>query len=356
MLCCVLPAFTVFEQEPICPGDTIEQSSPSKPAKAPGRFKAGTSLGRRLLWLTILFVMLAEIAIFLPSAAAFRTQWIQDRVQAARLVVIGVEIAKDMMVSEEVARQMLETAGIKAVRINRNGVSEIVLPAPLEPGANSVVDLRAPSLSRSLVDTCESLLSRQPQYLRVIAQLDDKPDDFLEVMVLESDLQRELFAFSVRTFWLSLLISVFSGALIYGTLLYVLVRPMRRLSGAMITFRQAPEDPTSIIQPSERRDEIGSAETGLAKLQSEVQSALKQKAHLAALGEAVAKINHDMRNILTSAQLVSDRLADHDDPKIKKMGERLVRSIDRGVSLSRTTLEYGRSAEPKPVPQTLSLY
>ncbi|VAV90257.1 Sensor histidine kinase in cluster with mercury reductase [hydrothermal vent metagenome] len=190
----------------------------------------------------------------------------------------------------------------------------------------------------------------------MIAQLDDKPGDFLEVMVLESDLQRELFAFSVRTFWLSLLISIFAGALIYGTLLYVLVRPMRRLSGAMITFRQAPEDPTSIIQPSERRDEIGSAETGLAKLQSEVQSALKQKAHLAALGEAVAKINHDMRNILTSAQLVSDRLADHDDPKIKKMGERLVRSIDRGVSLSRTTLEYGRSAEPKPVPQTLSLY
>lgn len=319
-------------------------------------FRSKSSLGRRLLWLTILFVMLAQIIIFLPSASAFRGQWLQDRVQAARLVIIGVEVAEDMMVSEEVALQMLETAGIRAVRINRDGISEIILPAPLEAGSNIMVDLRNRSIIYSLTQTFNSLVSPRAEYLRVQDDLGSSSTDFLEVVVLEADLRAELIAFSVRTFWMSLLISILAGALIYTTLLYVLVRPMRNLSVAMVQFRKKPQDPTRIVVPSGRNDEIGNAEKDLALLQKEVLQALNQKARLAALGEAVAKINHDMRNILTSAQLVSDRLANSKDPKIRKMGERLVRSIDRGVNLSRTTLEYGKSTEPEPEPQSLSLF
>jgi len=318
--------------------------------------KVRYSLSMQLLGLTILFVMLAEIAIFLPSAAQFRNQWLQDRVQAARLVVIGVEVAQDMMVSEDVARQMLETAGIKAVRINRDGISEIVLPAPLARGDNALVDLRNPSFSNNIIGTCDSLLLRQPTYLRVIDHIGVNKNDFIEVMVLEADFRKELIEFSIRTFWVSLAISGLAGALIYGALLYVLVRPMHQLSQAMVRFRQAPDDPTRIVKPSGRVDEIGAAQNDLALLQAEVLRALQQKARLAALGEAVAKINHDMRNILTSAQLVSDRLASSKDPAVRKMGKRLVRSIDRGVALSRNTLEYGRSTEPEPEAQRLSLY
>ena len=334
---------------------SLKSNTSRSSAKTPFR-QIRVSLSMQLLGLTVLFVMLAEITIFLPSAAQFRTQWLQDRVQAARLVVIGVEAAQDMMVSEDVARQMLETAGIKAVRINRDGISEIVLPAPLEPGENVLVDLRSLSLSQSLIGTCDSLLLRQPAYLRVIDHMGSDENNFLEVMVLEADLRKELLAFSIRTFWLSLAISILAGALIYGALLYVLVRPMHRLSLEMTKFRKAPDDPTRIIAPSGRPDEIGAVEDDLALLQGEVLQALQQKSRLADLGEAVAKINHDMRNILTSAQLISDRLANSKDPAIRKMGERLVRSIDRGVALSQNTLEYGRSTEPEPIPQTLSLY
>lgn len=329
---------------------TAETSSTST------KLRAKTSLGQRLLWLTILFVMLAQIAIFLPSAAAFHTQWLQDRVQAARLVVLGVEIAENMMVSEDVALQMLETAMIKAVRINREGSSEIILPTPLALGDNVLVDLRKRSFIRSLIEICDSLLLQQPQFLRVQANFGTGEADFIEVMVLEADLREELFTFSIRSFWMSLMISVLSGALIYTSLLYLLVRPMRNLSLAMTRFRDAPEDPTKIIVPSTRTDEIGLAETDLAQLQTQVLQSLSQKSRLAALGEAVAKINHDMRNILTSVQLVSDRLATDNDPAIRKMGERLVRAIGRGVNLSRITLEYGRSSEPEPEAQSVSLF
>ena len=92
--------------------------------------------------------------------------------------------------------------------------------------------------------------------------------------------------------------------------LYLAVaRPMARLMRAMIDFRNNPEDPSRIARASSRRDEIGRAERELATMQGELYGFLQQKARLAALGAAVAKIQHDLRNILSSAQLASDRLA-----------------------------------------------
>ena len=61
-------------------------------------------------------------------------------------------------------------------------------------------------------------------------------------------------------------------------------------------------------------DEIGTAERELAAMQTELASMLHQKNRLAALGLAVSKINHDLRNLLASAQLFSDRLANLPDP------------------------------------------
>jgi len=43
----------------------------------------------------------------------------------------------------------------------------------------------------------------------------------------------------------------------------------------------------------------------------------------------VAKINHDLRNMLTSAQIASDRLAAIGDPKVAQALPRLERALDR---------------------------
>ena len=104
-------------------------------------------------------------------------------------------------------------------------------------------------------------------------------------------------------------ISSWPAALVYLSLNALLVRPMQRITRAMERFRADPEDPAAHVHLSGRRDEIGRAEAELDRMQADLRVALSSRARLAALGEAVAKINHDLRNMLTSAQIASERLA-----------------------------------------------
>ena len=123
---------------------------------------------------------------------------------------------------------------------------------------------------------------------------------------------------------------------------------MQRMIGAMIEFRNNPEDPSRILHASSRRDEIGTAERELSTLQHELYGFLQQKTRLAALGLAVAKIQHDLRNILSSAQIASDRLAASQDPVVKRVTPRLVDALDRAVALATNTLRFGRAEERPP--------
>lgn len=331
-------------------GDKAKSEKPQN-----GDHDRAGSLGRKLLLLTVLFVSLAEVLIFLPSAAAFRSNWLESRVQAARLAAIAVQVAPDMTVSDDIAIQLLSTAGVKAVLLQRDGISEMILRAPSQSMPYGTVDMRNPSTGQALLDTCHTLLRPRERFLRIIDTMGPDNADIIDILVSEVDLRRELLAFSGRTLVFSAIISIITAALIYAALTQMFVRPMRKLSLSMARFQKAPENPQNVIIPSTRRDEIGRAEQDLAQMQSEIRATLSQKTRLAALGEAVAKINHDLRNILTSAQLVSDRLAMNDDPKIRKMGERLVRSIDRGVTLCQSTLKFGKAEEMAPQMQDVGL-
>jgi signal transduction histidine kinase len=76
--------------------------------------------------------------------------------------------------------------------------------------------------------------------------------------------------------------------------------------------------------------------------------ALRQKERLAQLGSAVAKISHDLRNILTTAQLFADRIERSADPAVARIAPKLVSSITRAVSLCESTLAFGKAEEPPP--------
>ena len=130
---------------------------------------------------------------------------------------------------------------------------------------------------------------------------------------------------------------------------------MQRITENMISFRRKPEDAERIIKPKSNVLEVRMAEKELAAMESEVRKSLNQQARLAALGTAVSKINHDLRNILASAQLVSDMLATSDDPKVQRLAPRLVGSIDRAVNLATNTLKFGKAEEPTPQKSNLKL-
>jgi signal transduction histidine kinase len=150
-------------------------------------------------------------------------------------------------------------------------------------------------------------------------------------------------------------ISGFTATLVFLALNYLLVRPMRRITDNMIAFRADPENSARVIVESGRSDEVGTAEEELAAMQRELASMLHQKNRLAALGLAVSKINHDLRNLLASAQLFSDQLSTLPDPKVQRFAPKLVRALERAIAFCQSTLSYGAAQEPPPERKTISV-
>jgi signal transduction histidine kinase len=154
---------------------------------------------------------------------------------------------------------------------------------------------------------------------------------------------------------LSLVISGITAMLVFFALHYLLVRPMGRITANMVAFRADPENRSLIIPESGRRDEIGTAEEELAAMQRELASMLNQKNRLAALGLAVSKINHDLRNLLASAQLFSDQLSTLPDPKVQRFAPKLMRALERAIAFCQSTLSYGAAQEPPPERKTIEV-
>lgn len=94
--------------------------------------------------------------------------------------------------------------------------------------------------------------------------------------------------------------------------------------------------------------ELREAEEALKALQTQLTGALRQKERLAQLGGAVARISHDLRNILTTAQLLTDRIEASKDPAVARAAPKLVTSISRAVALCEATLTFGKAEEAPP--------
>src|SRR5262249_999606 len=142
-----------------------------------------------------------------------------------------------------------------------------------------------------------------------------KGGEFVEIVIDEAPLRHAMLKFSRNILLLSLLISGITAALVYVALHYLFVQPLRGMTMNMTAFHQDPENPARVIAESGRQDEIGTAEHELGAMQRDLASMLHQKSRLAALGLAVSKINHDLRNLLSSAQLISDQLSSLSDPR-----------------------------------------
>ena len=90
-------------------------------------------------------------------------------------------------------------------------------------------------------------------------------------------------------------------------------------------------------------------------MQKELSGLLAQKNRLAQLGLAVSKINHDLRNMLANAQLISDRLVDLPDPTVQRFVPKLIASLDRAISFCNSSLQFGGATEAAPRRELLLL-
>jgi signal transduction histidine kinase len=304
-------------------------------------------LSARLLLLTVLIVGLANLVILPPNLAAFEERWLLDRISAAELATLVQETAPGGVVTERVSEKLLASAGVVSVALQVEGERRLILQAPRLARTPYLVDLRRQN-PMSWMAPFQTLLGGGDRMVRVMARPRFRPGEFVEIVAPDGPLKRDLMAQLGRLLLIAVFTSVMAGGVVYLSLNFFLVRPMQRITRSMERFRANPEDARAHLQPSGRRDEIGRAERELDRMQADLRTALASRARLAALGQAVAKINHDLRNMLTSAQIASERMAQSGDPKVAQALPRLERALDRAITLASNVLTFGKSEEPPP--------
>ena len=311
------------------------------------------TLSGRFLILTTVFVMLAEVMIFVPSIARFREDYLRERLERAQIASLAL-LADDML-EMELEAELLENAEVFNVVLRRDEVRQLMLASPIPQPISETFDLRDPGPMVLIRDALSRLVTPENELIRVIGAPVRDAGLLIEITMDTRALRMSMVDYGIRILILSAVISIFTAVLLFMAVRMLMVRPIKGVIGNMQRYAAAPEDARGIIRPNAGLQELREAEEALLTLQTQLTHALKQKERLAQLGGAVARVSHDLRNILTSAQLFTDRIEGSEDPLVRRLAPKLVNSITRAVSLCESTLAFGRTEEPAPTLTMLPL-
>lgn len=314
-----------------------------------------TGLSGKVLALTIVFVMLGEVLIFLPSIANFRLQWLKGRVAQAEIAALAAEAAPDQILSPDLRSEILMGAGVLVVSLQKDGKRQLILRSEGDHMIDASYDIRTVRWMSSIMDAFTAMFAAEPRVIGVVDVPPNMSGDLIEIALMEEPLRTAMLRYALNILLLSIVLSLIVAGLVFASLNIVLVRPMQRITRNMVAFRENPEDLSRIIAPSGRRDEIGLAERELHDLQSGLTAMLQQKSRLASLGLAASKVNHDLRNMLSSAHLISDRISLVNDPTVQRFVPKLIGNLDRAIDFLGQTLTFGKAHEPPPSRENLPL-
>jgi signal transduction histidine kinase len=312
-------------------------------------------LSARLLLLTIVFVMVAEVLIYVPSISYRRVTFMEERLGQGHLALLGLESSPDGMVDPALQTMLLSHAGAIAMKARRPHQSVLMLGPDMPHDVDRRYDLRTYTVWDKIADAYDTLVFGGRRVVEVTGWSPKDPAVLIRVYAHDGPMRMDMLDYSWRILGLSLMISLITAALVFLALTWLTVRPIRRLTAAMAAFSEAPDDPARVIQPSGRRDELGMAEEALRDMQNALRDALNERARLAGVGTAVAKITHDLKGILTTALLESDRLETSADPEVKHITQGIAQAVERAISLCASTLRFAKEGPPLARPQPLVL-
>jgi signal transduction histidine kinase len=314
-------------------------------------------LPSKLLLLTAAFFLIAQALIFLPSISNYRLSWLQQRLTAAQLASLASEALPGGEVPSALRADLLRTAQVRAIASRREGQRRLVLPAESPMAIDYVYYLRPEPDSfwdgvgvrlQQTADAVMTFFAANGRMIRVVGHTGPDSNDIIEIVIPEAPLKAAMMRYALNILWLSLIVSALTAAVVYLALSRLFIKPLTKLTNNMLRFSEDPEDTSRIMPVTDRMDEIGIAARELASMQTQLTGLLAQKNRLAQLGLAVSKINHDLRNMLANAQLISDRLVDIPDPTVQRFVPKLIASLDRAISFCNSSLQYGRAAEAAP--------
>ncbi len=323
----------------------------SKKSFAPG-------LSTKLIAMIIFVILAVEVVIFLPSLANSRLNWLDDRIRVGAVAVRVLDaVPQDMELPGDLADRLLETAGADAIVFRRDGQSQLLERSDVKmPSSVVTADTRQRNPLALIAGGLDVLVFGGGRTLRIIGATPETGGDVIEIIMPEAPLRDALMVYALNIFFLSILIAGMTAGAIFLFLNRLLIKPIQHITANMVAFRSAPENASLIISSSNRKDEIGIMLRELEGMESNIFSMLGQRRHLADLGLAVAKINHDLRNTLSSAQLLSDQVATLEDPQVQRLAPRLVHTLDKAIGFVQSVIDYGRQSTVPPKPQLVDLH
>lgn len=311
-------------------------------------------LSARLFLVTVAFVALAEVLIYVPAVANYRLSWLSDRIAAAQVAAMVLEASQGQSVPDDLARHLLTGVGARTIAVRGDETRRLLTLDPMPESVADSVDLRHVGLWEAVRGAWRTLVAPVHEPIRVVGHGRDG-FDLVEILQDEAPLRAAMVDFAGRLLLSSLIVAAAAAGLVFVVLQVVIVRPVTRLTRNIAAFADDPEAAEGSIRPSSRTDEIGLAETALARMARELADQLRQRRRLAELGLSVSKINHELRNMLTGAQLLGDRLEGTADPMVQRVAPRLVATLDRAIRFCEATLAYGRACEPDPARRRITL-
>ena len=171
----------------------------------------------------------------------------------------------------------------------------------------------------------------------------------VEVTLDETPLIEATWRVSHTFLGIAVMIATVVAGVLWTALWLMVLRPMRRLTSNIVAFGESPQD----VFAGDRAERTAATRSAAPRRRWPRCSARSrtnstQRKRLAELGMAVARINHDLRNILSAAQLMSDRLATIADPQAQRLAPRLVATLDRAIKFCQATLTYGAGSDLPP--------
>jgi signal transduction histidine kinase len=305
----------------------------------------GTGLAVRVLAVTVSFVLLAMGLFYVTRLTAYRETWLHSKVAGARAGVEAFNADGPIPPSGDLAMRMLNADSLKSISLaTPTGRRDLVLPGP-QPVPDQTTTPDDASYLEQIEATFHTLLSPPGTIVRIATP---PTEPIFDVTLDETPLIDALWRVSRNFVTISLTIAAVVTCVLWAALWRMVLQPVRRLTSNIIAFGESPHDSTRVIEQSGRRDEVGRAERALAAMELSLAHELAQGKRLAELGMAVARINHDLRNMLAAAQLISDRLATIPDPLAQRLAPRLVATLDRAIQFCQSTLTFGAGRELPP--------
>ncbi len=305
------------------------------------------SLSSRFLWLVVIFVLLAEILIFVPAVSRFREDYLLARLERAQIASLAL-LASDGSIAGELAGELLENAGVFNVVLRRDAVRELILSSPIPAPIDATYDLREANAFTLMRDALDEMRRSEPRIIRVIGVPVRQAGLLIEITLDTATLQYEIRDYGRRILAVTLVISVVTALLLYVSIQAFVVAPMQRVIRSMSDYAADPQDANRIITPRSGVRELRQAEEALNRMQTDLTGLLRQKDRLAQLGGSVARISHDLRNMLTTASMLADRMEMSNDPSVQRAAPKLVSSLARAINLCESTLTFGKAEEPPP--------